>query len=760
MKTSKSLILFFLLFSLLGNKLTAQGLIVINDDKQVIDLTSYTNVYEDKSNQLSIQAILTDPIQSQFRQVDKPALSFGFSQSSFWLKTKFIYNGKSNLALQIKNVLLDSIQVYIVENNKVIEKKQAGLLIPFSERDVNINYYIFDLLTIQKSTCEMYIKINSKLPIEVLASLGEKEYFMEENIINKFFHGIYFGFVLLIILYNLFIYTTIKDIGYLLYVFSCFCLGLSFLVNYGYLYQFIYPAYPFVNLFINYINITCFTIIANIVFAMQFLRIRRYFNFSYYLAIGLIVLLFLLIILNLIGYTAIAYVSSQLILLLIACLGVSVPYYIYKQGFKPAIFFLLAWAGIILGGVIDILKANEFLPINDFTNNSYRIGTAWEMLLLSFALADKINVYKEDRIKAKEENLVLVQTNLELAEKNIYLVKEQNAILAEKVKERTAELQSANREILEQNEELHTQERELMMINQELISQKEYIEAQNKELKNTSYRLNTSIRYAQHIQNIILSDSEKLNSFFEENFIIYLPKDIVSGDFYWFEELSWDKKWKKENQVLLQSINPDFLTNKAVLAMIDCTGHGVPGAFMTMIVHTLLHEIVGIKKISNPAFILQNLHTGIKNLLKQHESKNIDGMDMCICYFEKDEMKKEYQVTFASAKGIAFYVHGNEIIQFSGERYSIGGSIKKERRFTNQIVTLPFGTMLYLASDGYIDQNNADRVKFGSSNFKALLSKIHTLPIQEQHEEIINTLNQHTLDEEQRDDISVVGIKL
>ncbi|TAH19886.1 MAG: hypothetical protein EAZ08_07425 [Cytophagales bacterium] len=757
---NKLFILFALLFILITNIISAQELVVIKNSKKVIELSKQVSVLEDVNSIFSIKDILKDELQNQFKQNYNKTLSLGFSQSSFWIKFSVLNQQKEYLALQISNVLIDTAQLYIIQDKKIILFKQAGLFIPFKNRDINTNSYIFNLPLSQDIIQDIYIKVNSRLPMDISTFIGSKDMLLEQNANNKFIHGVYFGFILLIICYNLFIYSTVKDIDYLFYVFSCFCVGLSFLVNQGYLYQFLYPNNPFINISINYITVTCFTIIANIIFSMYFLRIRHYFNISYYIAISLIILLSLLIILNVIGYTKLTFVSSQFLLLIIAILGVSIPYYIYKKGFKPAMFFLLAWIGIILGGVIDILKANQFLPINEFTNNAYRIGTALEMLLLSFALADKINFYKKSKIEAQEANLFLIKENLELAEKNIYLVKEQNVILEAKVKERTTELQSANREILEQNEELHAQEREFRLLNKELVIQKSLIEIQNTELQNTSYRLNTSIRYAQHIQELILPEKSKLDNFFAEHFTIFLPKDTVSGDFYWFTEIGGNNKWKKENQDLLQSINPNYITYKSILTMIDCTGHGVPGAFMTMIVHTLLHEIVEIKKTINPAFILQNLHSGIKNLLKQYNGKNSDGMDISVCYFEKDVIHKTYKVTFAGAKGLAFYVENNEIKPFKSERYSIGGTVNKKRTFTNQEVTLKEGTFMYFMTDGYIDQNNVERRKFGSNNFKALLSNLFFLPIKEQEEEILFTLKEHQGNEEQRDDISIVGIKL
>ncbi len=218
-----------------------------------------------------------------------------------------------------------------------------------------------------------------------------------------------------------------------------------------------------------------------------------------------------------------------------------------------------------------------------------------------------------------------------------------------------------------------------------------------------------------------------------------MPKDVVSGDFYWFSKL---------NNI------------QAIFVLADCTGHGVPGAFMSMIGNTLLHEITKTKGISSPAEILLNLHHGIRNVLKQEESQNSDGMDISVCLFEKNESKKTYQVTFAGAKGSIFYSKDLQIEQLNGDRITIGGFTERKRNFTNQSFTLNKEDVIYFTSDGYIDQHNVERKRFNSHHFKELLTKICNLSIPEQEKVMLFALKEHQQAEEQRDDISVVGIKL
>lgn len=301
-----------------------------------------------------------------------------------------------------------------------------------------------------------------------------------------------------------------------------------------------------------------------------------------------------------------------------------------------------------------------------------------------------------------------------------------------KLKENESKIKEQNAEMLTQNKELFQQQEELSIINTSL-------EITFKELKSTSDRLSKSIQYANQIQQLILPKKEKVDSFFNEHFVIYLPKDVVSGDFYWFTLLK---------------------DNKAIFILADCTGHGVPGAFMSMIGNTLLHEIIKVKNINSPAEILLELHKGIRNVLKQKESKNSDGMDISVCLFEKNVEIKTCQVTFAGAKSNLFYVKNKLIYQLDGSKATIGGFAEKPRTFINQVFTLKEGEIIYFMSDGYIDQNNFNRERFSSNKFKQLLNVISYLSIKEQKQAMLTALKEHQQSELQRDDISVVGIRL
>ncbi|MCU0390874.1 MAG: hypothetical protein MUE81_07135 [Thermoflexibacter sp.] len=157
MKVCELTLLWSLLFIFLSSAIIAQDLLIFKDKKKPVEIAKYVSIYEDSTNGLSINSILSSEIQSQFIKMDKSVLSLGFSQSSFWLKCSFVHNGTEDLVLQIKNVLLDSIQVYLIDNDSIVSYKQAGLLMPYSDRDINTNYYIFNLSITSKSIYDLYL---------------------------------------------------------------------------------------------------------------------------------------------------------------------------------------------------------------------------------------------------------------------------------------------------------------------------------------------------------------------------------------------------------------------------------------------------------------------------------------------------------------------------------------------------------------------------------------------------------------------------
>ena len=275
----------------------------------------------------------------------------------------------------------------------------------------------------------------------------------------------------------------------------------------------------------------------------------------------------------------------------------------------------------------------------------------------------------------------------------------------------------------------------LFILYRKIKTQKYQIEIQRDTLDLQNQKINSSIQYAQNIQRAILPVKNQIANLFE-SFIIYKPKDIVSGDFYWFANVE----------------------NTAYLAAVDCTGHGVPGAFMSMIGNSLLNEIVLEKREKEPAKILSLLNEKVIEALRQNETDNSDGMDVCFISIDL----KTNNVKFSGAKRPLFIYRKDDKIldEIKGDRISIGGKNNNETGFNNHLISLKSGDILYLSSDGLTDQNNHERKRFGSKNLKNVILSNITLSMTEQKEIIEKELSNFQQEEEQRDDITLIGLKI
>jgi len=256
------------------------------------------------------------------------------------------------------------------------------------------------------------------------------------------------------------------------------------------------------------------------------------------------------------------------------------------------------------------------------------------------------------------------------------------------------------------------------------------------ELKNKD--ITDSINYSKRIQDASLPPRELKYKLFPDAFVLFKPKDIVSGDFYWYAERN----------------------GKRLIAACDCTGHGVPGALMSMIGNNILNQIVYEKGITSAGSILDHLHTEVKKALKQSEnSENRDGMDIALVVFNS-----ENEIEFAGAQRPLWVIMGNDskLEEIKGNKFSIGGIQTEETRtFDTHRVVLGKRDSIYLFSDGIVDQFGGEHgKKFMAKNLKTLLSNIHDEPMAIQETIVEKTLEKWKTGREQVDDVLVIGIKI
>ncbi len=284
------------------------------------------------------------------------------------------------------------------------------------------------------------------------------------------------------------------------------------------------------------------------------------------------------------------------------------------------------------------------------------------------------------------------------------------------------------------------------------------LEEKNSQIETSFRKISDSIRYARRIQNAILPTEQEIESCFDDFFVFYKPRDIVSGDFYWFAETVPEPIF---SEVINTSKGPTSVLSgfddvKTIIAAVDCTGHGVPGAFMTVIGNDLLNTIVFEHKITRAHAILKRLDSDIKEYLKQEEGQSKDGMDMALLVIDENT----HTVEFAGAKNPLYYIREGILHQIKGSIYPIGGAQIKNKEFFSSTLPYQKGDIFYLFSDGVQDQfgGENDR-KFGSKRFRELLLSIHHLPMQAQREIIYDTISKWQGSKRQTDDMLVMGVR-
>jgi len=286
----------------------------------------------------------------------------------------------------------------------------------------------------------------------------------------------------------------------------------------------------------------------------------------------------------------------------------------------------------------------------------------------------------------------------------------------------------ANALLSAKNEEIEQKNLFLHEANTEITQQKAEIEEKNLNIMD-------SIRYAKRIQQTILPRDVFIEKYLPESFILYKPKDIVSGDFYWAEKVD----------------------SRIFIAAVDCTGHGVPGAFVSIVGYNSLNRTVMEFKLTKPGDILNKLNDLVVDTFVRHSDSDVkDGMDMSLLSMDKDTG----MIEFAGAQNPLYIVNTDGLVEIKGNKQPIGSSLEA-KVFDNHIVDAKKGDMLYLFSDGYIDQFGGPKgKKFMRKRFKEVLLTIHQMDVHTQKLHLDNTIKDWMKDEEQLDDILVIGIRV
>ncbi|WP_338759999.1 7TM diverse intracellular signaling domain-containing protein [Bernardetia sp. ABR2-2B] len=714
-----------------------ERLLVLDSLKEEYELDNYFDVFKDINNSYTFEALNPynfSPYQLHEITEEVP---------TYWLRLSIKNPHYSTQKLLVPTGFIDSVTLFMEETEGIFSTQIGGSLIPRSERSVKRGGISVSALEIPAlSTKTFYFRLHSSTKLsEQDTRYSLRRWFTaytldgyeKEFLTARSFHNFFYGAIWVMLIYNLLVFIALRDRQYLFYVVYNFLVFLYIFSNIGQLGELFLMEYPRLDVGIRLFS-GILSVFALLMFGKDHLktiifspRWHRFIQFLVYVTLGITVLYFL-------RFWHLGRVLTTIILPLALISLLFAGFKTYNEGHKNVKYFLWANSFFVIAITIYSLELLLFIDATRYLETVVLASITLQMALFSYGLAATFNQTRKQ----------LIHNKLKQEREKQALIEAKNKELEEKVVERTNDL--TEKTILLEEKQV------------EILSQSEQLQSQADEISHQHKKMTDSIRYAEKIQQAILPSDETLYQTFEKHFVIFRPKDIVSGDFYWTATI------QTAAPSILPRRSPIELqrgeVTKKIIAAVDCTGHGVPGAFMSVIGIILFNEIVHLKNTYDSDKILESLHQKIQKALRQEEKANADGMDVALSIVEETN-EKDRIVYFTGAKRPLYYADKDNTLQsLQGTRKSIGGIKKKHKPFVCEKIQLQKGAKLYLTSDGLIDQPNAEGKKIGSRKFEETLQKILHLPMEEQYVELMKMLDSHQQDTPQRDDITVIGVEI
>ena len=427
---------------------------VIIDDKftpRLIGTSIYT--FEDKTGQLQFDNILA---RQDFKLNNQSIANFQVSESTFWLKftVRNTNNYKKNF-IEVVQPVLEEVNLYYPDSTGKYHVVNAGMKYNYEQRRYNTGTnFLFDLDLKPGEEKIYYLQIKGKEQVLAPVRIVDADLLYTDVTSRNIWFGIYCGIIFVMFLYNLFVYLSIRERSYVYYVLHTLFVGLTQASLTGYTFKYLWPDSPW---FANY-SIFLFTSLVSIVgvqFLIEFMRLKQtspkiFIVLKIFQAVYVAYLVMSLLGLDSLTYGLILPTQSTIAIVI---LGVSI--YLYKKGYAEAKYYLIGWSSLMLGIIVYVLKDEGVIPYNNLTVYSLLFGSAAEVTLLSFALADKINIYRSDKEKSQAQTVLALQENERI-------VREQNVMLEAKVDERTHELKLSNDGLNKAMKELKEAETQLV----------------------------------------------------------------------------------------------------------------------------------------------------------------------------------------------------------------------------------------------------------------------------------------------------------
>ncbi len=702
----------------ISGKLWAQTPIRIKPNQTILEENIFRKhlwVYEDTTQKLQFKDVQHPDFRQYFQQ--KSAVNFNH-QHTYWgrfiLLNQNPHQQKWILRLDGYN---SQVEVYVKSANGQVLVKKTGEFVPASQKEYNeATYPMVSVDLPHNQPTEIFVKaltILKDTPTFKI-SLLHPDKIRNYREWKRFAQGIFQGIFWILILYNFILFLIIKDKTYLFYALYMVFIALYSLYYQGFIREQVFSEVPLYN---GVVWLVC----ANIIAVLYYAFMRSFLNttqlipktdrwIKYYMALRLILLpieLFTYYGLNNSPLTDLFTLCSTAIDALFASFVLVV---LYRTRDTAARYFIVG-AVFLYTAVIMMVLLHGYSKLVYAV--IYQLGTSIEVLLFSLGLGYQVRAAEKEKQEAQKALITQLHDKETLQRKHAQE-------LEVKVIERT-------NEVMQQQEEL--------------IQYTEHLKEANQLIEDKNAKIIESINAASNIQAAILPQLERMKRVLPELFVFFKPLDIVSGDFYWFAHHTPEET--------------NTASEKIIVAAVDCTGHGIPGAFMSILGDTYLNHIVNIERVTSPDAILNTLHRGIRQALKQHITHNRDGMDLSVAVIDCEHKVLE----FAGAKNGLLYIQNNEMKELKGDKFPVGGEqMELERIYTKQTISLQTPTTIYLYSDGFQDQfGGLDNKKFLKSRFRELLLQQHRLPMGVQHQRLDDTLAEWMEGYEQIDDILVLG---
>jgi serine phosphatase RsbU (regulator of sigma subunit) len=659
-----------------------------------------------------------------------------FTSSCAWLKIT-THNRISENRLYLVNLPwmegTDSANFFLPGPSGTYVEKRTGFLIPVNQRDFVYKSWHAASIPLEKGAKQTFYirwKSHSQIDAPVMHYVA-RETMVQHDRIERMVLFALMGMMIIIACFFLILYFSLQHRQYLYFsLYILFFAGFLYATG-GYLGEFQWNAQVIDSILFTRAQAFSLSLatICFLYFGSVYMELRqnmRGWYWSVAVVSGLIGLRILLMILGSVFNFEIGEDLEDVVTFIWLFLVAFVPLFLLivpaiirvREGFSPAWYFLIANVVLIPLAIISMntasytlasVAASKGLLIRILEVSGVYIASIIQILIFSIGLARKMRMDEREKKAAQERIIDQLKENEKLKDKV-------NRELEKKVRERT-------REISEQKEEIESQR-------DEIEAQRDMVFSQKKEITD-------SIAYAQRIQAAILPQPTYLKDILPEYFVLYLPRDIVSGDFYWIKELG----------------------STLIVVAADCTGHGVPGAFMSMLGITLLNELFVDGASLEPALILGQLRSKVKAMLAQEGSirDQKDGMDMAIAVVDREKRELQY----AGAYNPLYLIRdGKDLLEFKGDKQPIGIHWE-EKEFSNQVLKLVKGDTLYVFSDGFVDQyGGQDGKKFKVQKFKELLLSVQAEPMELQRQILEEAFETWRGSREQIDDVLVVGVRI